>query len=87
MSTQFVERMQREGVEVVESVIAQERDPNRLGRLVAALYLQLQTGNWPWRGERPIPRFGLARPHADTNDLVFHREDIAMAATRSKENA
>jgi hypothetical protein len=87
MSAQIVDRMQREGVEVVESVFVQERGPNRLGRLIAALRLQLRPGGWPWRSRRPVPRFGLAGLHADTSDVVFHREDTAMAATRRKESA
>ena len=42
MSAQIVERMQREGVEVVEGMFEQERQPSRLRRLITALYRQLR---------------------------------------------
>jgi hypothetical protein len=42
MSAQIVERMQREGVEVVESIFEQEWRPGRLRRLITALYQQLR---------------------------------------------
>ena len=45
LSAQIVERMQREGVEVVESIFEQERRPSWLRRLITALYQQLRAGS------------------------------------------
>jgi hypothetical protein len=47
MSAQIVERMQREGVEVVESIFKQERQPSRLRQLITTLFHQLRAhGGW-----------------------------------------
>ena len=45
ISAQIVERMQREGVEVVESIFEQEQQPIRLHQLITALYQQLRAGS------------------------------------------
>jgi hypothetical protein len=42
VSAQLVDRIQREGVEVVESSFEQEQQPGRLRRLVTVLYQQLR---------------------------------------------